>query len=251
NGAAGTEDAAFTLDSVIDAAVSISDSSRSYSYTVTVTDLPPGSVVTGMALTTIEGSPAWTATVTVPAGGDSQAALDSLLSGISITPPDNSNNNNADFSFDAKLTAAAVGGTSTEAETSADMPVIPVTDEATITVLTDDVDEGAASVTATITASSPADGAHGAIVDGKLYVQVSTLGNEGGVVTDGSGQTYVLTPVSGVDGVPDGNYYVIDIGEDGGSVDLTYTVPDGSVLQPGDVTFTVYAQTQETGSATT
>jgi len=251
NGTEGTEDTAFALSAVIDAAVSTGDPAVPYSYTITVTDLPPGTTVNGMTLTTIGGVPTWTATVTVPPGGDSQAALDNLLASITITPPDNSNDNNADFSFDARLTAAAVGGTSVVATTTADMPVIPVTDEAAITVTTSDVGEGETSVTATITASDVADGAYGTIVDGKLYVQVTTHGNDGGTVMDGDGHPVSLSPVSGVDGVPDGNYYVIDIGPSGGSVDLTYTAPGGTVLQPGDVTFTAWAQTQETGAANT
>ena len=249
NGTEGTEDTAFALSAVIDAAVSTGDPAVPYSYTITVTDLPPGTTVNGMTLTTIGGVPTWTATVTVPPGGDSQAALDNLLASITITPPDNSNDNNADFSFDARLTAAAVGATSVVATTTADMPVIPVTDEAAITVTTSDVGEGETSVTATITASDVADGAYGTIVDGKLYVQVTTHGNDGGTVMDGDGHPVSLSPVSGVDGVPDGNYYVIDIGPSGGSVDLTYTLPGGAVLQPGDVTFTAWAQTQETGAS--
>ena len=251
NGAGDTEDTAFTLSSVIDAGVSTSDPSSAYTYTVTISDLPAGSTVTGMILTTVNGNPIWTATVTVSPGGDSQAALDNLLSGITITPPADSNDNNADFSFDAKLTAAAVGGTSVVADTTADMPVTPVTDMAAVSIATGDVGEGETSVHATITASDIVDGAYGTIVDGKLYVQLSTHGNDGGTLTDDDGQTLSLTPVSGVDGVPDGNYYVIDIGVSGGSVDLTYTAPDGFVLEPGDVTFTAWAQTQEIGAANT
>ncbi|MBO1907986.1 tandem-95 repeat protein [Microvirga sp. 3-52] len=251
NGTSGTEDTTFTLDSVIDAAVTTGDPSVPYSYTVTITDLPAGTTVTGMILTTVDGVPTWTAKVTVPANGDSQAALDDLLSNITITPPANSNDNNADFSFDAKLTAAAVGGTSVEADTTTDMPVIPVSDEATMTVATRDAGEGEISVTATITALNLADGADGRIVNGKLYVQVSSLANDGGTVTDGNGQTFTLTPVSGIDGVPDGNYYVIDVGDAGGSVELTYTAPDGTMLKSGDVTFSAWAQTQETDAANT
>ncbi|MEN5144550.1 VCBS domain-containing protein [Brevundimonas diminuta] len=249
NGAAGTEDAAFVLGGVMDAAVSVGDPDLAYSYTVTVTDLPPGAQVSGMILTNVGGVPTWTATVTVPAGGDSQAALDSLLASISITPPPDSNDNNASFAFDARLMGSVVGGPSIEADERADMPVTPVTDEAVIAVTAFDVDESENSVNATIVVSDPADGADGQVVDGKLYVQVSTANNDGGTVTDGVGATVPLSTVSGVAGVPDGDYYVIDVGTAGGSVDLIYTAPDGVTLQPGAVTFTAYAQTQETGAA--
>ncbi|MCI2810159.1 beta strand repeat-containing protein [Eoetvoesiella caeni] len=249
NGTEGTEDAAFRLADVMNAEVSTNDSSQAYSYTVTVTDLPPGTTVEGMTLTTIGGVPTWTATVTVPAGANSQTALDGLLAGITITPPENANDNNGDFGFNAKLKASAVGGASVEADAVVtEMPVVPVTDPAVITVTTNDVDEGTDSVTATINVAMPADGVHGQIVDGLLYVQVQAPGNEGGTVTDASGNPLSLTTVSGVDGVPDGDYYVIDVGPEGGSVDLTYTAADGT-LEPGSVTFTAHAQTQETGAA--
>src|SRR5690606_31205954 len=93
-----------------------------------------------------------------------------------------------------------------------------------------------------------ADGVHGQIVGGLLYVQVQAPGNEGGTVTDASGNPLSLTTVSGVHDVPDGDYYVIDVGPEGGSVNLTYTAADGT-LEPGSVTFTAHAQTQETGAA--
>ena len=251
NNTSGTEDTGFTLASKIDAHVTADDPSAAYTYTVTVSDLPVGTTVNGMILTTVNGEPIWTATVTVPAGGDSQTALDGLMSSITITPPPNSNDNNADFSFDAKLTAAAVGGTSVVADTTADMPVTPVTDEAAVTVETKDVDEGETSVTATITVADDADGVHGTIVGGKLYVQVSTDSNDGGTLTDSDNNTISLSHVSGVDGVPDGDYYVVNVDTSGGSVNLTYTAPDGGKLQPGDVTFTAWAQTQETDAGNT
>ncbi|WP_425598871.1 VCBS domain-containing protein [Brucella intermedia] len=251
NGAQGTEETEFTLDGVIDAKVTTSDSSVAYSYTVTLTNLALGTTVDGMTFTTINGVPTWSATVVVPVGGDSQAALDGLLAGIKITPPLNSNENNADFNFDAKLTAAAVGGTSTEEITKPDMPIIPVTDEATVTIDVSDVAEGKTSVTATISAVDVADGTFGTIVDGKLYVQVSTNGNDNGTLTDGEGRTLTLTDISGVEGVPNGKYYVVEIGTAGGSAELTYTAPDGTVLQPGDVTFNAWVQTKETGAANT
>ena len=249
NGTVGTEDTAFTLGDVMDAAVSTGVSTGAFTYTVTITDLPAGSIVNGMTLSNIGGQVVYTATVTVPAAGDSQAALDGLLASITIIPPADSNDNNAAFGFDAALTAAAVGGTSVQANTDADMPVTPVTDKATITVTADDVGEGASSLTATITVADVTDGAFGQIVDGKLYVQVATTDNDGGTVTDGGGNPLELTAVSGIDGVPDGDYYVIDVGPSGGSVELTYTAADGTLLQPGDVTFTAWAQTQETGAS--
>ena len=249
NGASGTEDEPFVLGDVMEARVSTSDAGQAHSYTVSITDLPAGTTVAGMTLTTVNGVPTWTATVTVPAGEDSHTALDTLLAGITITPPENANKNNAGFSFDAKLTASAVGGPSVERNVAdANMPVVPVTDPAVITVTTGDVGEGTQSVSATIAVGMPADGSHGQIVGGKLYVQVSTANNDGGTVTDSGGNPLTLVAVSGVPGVPDGDYYVIDVDPSGGTVALVYRAADGTVLEPGSVTFTAHAQTQETGA---
>ncbi len=248
NNVPGTEDTSFALSDVIDAAVSTDDPGNAYSYTVTLTHLPEGTTVTGMTLTYLNGEALYTATVTVAPGGNSQAAVDTLLASISLVPPANSNDNNAAFSFDARLTAAAVGGPSVEAEATAAMPVIPVTDEAAVSVVTGDVDEGLTSVTATISVSDVADGAYGTIVDGKLYVQVSTTHNDGGTLSDSLGNPLMTTAVNGVPGIADGDYYVIDVGVAGGSVELTYTAASGSTLQPGDVTFAAWARTQETGA---
>ncbi|HET6537282.1 MAG TPA: Ig-like domain-containing protein [Sphingopyxis sp.] len=243
NGVGGTEDTSFTLNEVIDAGVSTSDNSQSHSYTITITDLPAGSDVTGMTLSFIDGEPVYTATVIVGPGDSSQDALDELMGQISITPPANWNDNHGAFHFDAKLTASVVGGTSVEKDAKADMPITPVTDEAIVTIDVADVAEGQTSVTATITAGE-GDGGHGVIVDGKLYVQVTTNGNDGGTVSVG-GVVVNKTSVSGIADIDDGDYYVIDIGVDGGTVDITYTAPSGSTLQPGDVTFDATVQVKE------
>ena len=249
NGMLGIEDTAFALGSVMDSAVSVSDNSRAYNYTVTLTDLPPGTVVTGMTPTTINGQQIWTATTTVQGGQDSQAALDALLAGITITPPANTNDNNADFAFDARLMASVVGGTSVEVNDRAEIPIEPVTDQAVISVEVASVEEGTESLSAAITVSNPSDGAFGQIVEGKVYVQVRTNNNDGGTITDANGAEVSPTAVSGVPGVPDGDYYVLDVGMAGGSVELTYTAATGQALLPGDVTFTAIAQTQEDGAA--
>ncbi|WP_367066640.1 tandem-95 repeat protein [Oryzisolibacter sp. LB2S] len=246
NGAVATEDVSFALSDVLTGEVTIMSPAAPNTLTVTVTDLPPGTSVSGMVLTMINGTPTWTASVTVTGTGG-QAALDTLLAGITITPPADYNDNTGGFTFNASLHTSAAGGTSNQATTAMPVPVTPVTDEAVITVSAADMAEGAASIPVTITVADPRDGAHGQIVDGKLYVQVDAPGNAGGTLSQGG---TALTPeaVTGVPGVPNGNYYVIDVGPNGGSVSLDYTPPVGS-LQPGSVTINAYAQTQETGAS--
>ncbi|MAW91609.1 MAG: hypothetical protein CL574_11065 [Altererythrobacter sp.] len=251
NRTGGSEDTALPLGDLFDATVTPSDAAQAYSYTVSITELPPGTLVSGMTLTVIDGVQTWTANVMVPAGGDSQAALDNLLDQITITPPANSNDNNADFAFEARLIGSVLGGPSQEADATAEVPINPVTDPAVITVTADDVDEGTDSLTATISVQNPADGSFGQVVEGKLYVQLSTVANDAGVVSDSSGNALALTTVTGVAGVPDGDYYVVNVASSGGSVDLTYTVPDPQTLQPGSVSFTAYAQSREVAAGNT
>ncbi|WP_416400957.1 Ig-like domain-containing protein [Alicycliphilus denitrificans] len=249
NNAKGIEDTPFHLSDVLDGRVTIQEPGQPNTLTVTLTDLPPGTGVSGMVLTSVNGVPTWTASVTVM-DGNGQAALDGLLSGITITPPVDYNDNTGGFSFNTGLHTSAAGGRSETATTAMPVPVTPVTDEALIAVNATDVGEGTSGVPVTITVSDPKDGPHGQIVDGKLYVQVDAPGNAGGTLSQG-GTALAPTAVTGVAGVPDGNYYVITVGPNGGSASLIYTPAAGSSLQPGDVTFTAYAQTRETNAANT
>ena len=249
NGNSGQEDTDFSLSDVIDASVTVPNTAVAYLYTVTIRDLPDDAIVTGMTATTIAGELIYTRTFTVDPGQDSQTALDSVMASISVTAPEHANDNNSDFEFSSSLTASAVGGVIVEDSTTANVPITPVSDEPSVVVSVDDVDEGQTELNATITVSNPIDGADGEIVGGIAYVQVGNTGNPGGVVSDSVGTPLTLTAVSGVAGVPDGDYYIVNVGSSGGSVDLTYTAAGGSTLQPGDVTFTAIAQTQETGAA--
>lgn len=111
--------------------------------------------------------------------------------------------------------------------------------------------EGASSITGSITLD-PADGSFGKVVDGKLYVQLDAAGTtdamEGGSLTV-DGTPVSTQSVSGIPGVPDGTYYVIDVGEDGDTLNLEYTMPNGTTTVPGTVAFTAYAQVQEDNAA--
>src|SRR5690606_3873074 len=109
--------------------------------------------------------------------------------------------------------------------------------------------EGAASLTLTLTVGT-ADGPAGQIVDGKVYLQLDHAGTddflEGGVLSMG-GMVYTAQAVTGVTGVPNGTYYVIDVGASGGSFQLNYTPPARPATEhvPGEVRFVAYTQTLE------
>ena len=264
NGASATEDTPFKLSDVVDQAITIQDHSASKLFTVTLKDLPAGTIVNGMVQTMIDtnndgnpDTPVWTASVTVDPNAtdaEAEAALQNLLDSIVITPPAdwNDNGQSGQFHFDATLTTSVLGG-ATEEATIQDMtiPIAPVTDNPIFTMSGDSmVGEGATEITSSITLD-PADGSFGKVVGGKMYVQVNAANTtdamEGGqLYITGSTTPLVLQSVDiNGDGTTDGDFYVIDIGENGGTVDLTYTMPDGEKTVPGKVSFTAYAKVQE------
>ena len=267
NDASATEDTPFKLSDVVDQAITIQDNSASNLFTVALKDLPAGTIVNGMVQTMSDtnndgnpDTPVWTASVTVDPNAtdaEAEAALQNLLGSIVITPPAdwNDNGQSGQFHFDATLTTSVLGGTTEEA-TIQDMtiPIAPVTDNPIFTMSGDSmVGEGATAITSSITLD-PADGSFGKVVDGKMYVQVNaadtTDAMEGGqLYITGSTTPLVLQSVD-IDGggTTDGDFYVIDIGENGGTVDLTYTMPNGEKTVPGNVSFTAYANVQEDGA---
>ena len=266
NGASAKEDTPFKLSDVVDQAITIQDNSASNLFTVTLKDLPAGTIVNGMVQTMIDtdddgnpDTPVWSASVTVDpnatdAQAEAEAALQNLLESILITPPADWNNNGqyGQFHFDATLTTSVLGGATKEA-TIQDMtiPIAPVTDDPIFTMSGDSmVGEGATAITSSITLD-PADGSYGKVVDGKMYVQVNTAGTTDAME---DGQLYITgspTPLDlqSVDidgnGTTDGDFYVIDIGENGGTVGLTYTMPNDEKTVPGNVSFTAYAKVKE------
>ncbi|MGQ1671401.1 VCBS domain-containing protein [Acinetobacter baumannii] len=266
NDASATEDTPFKLSDVVDQAITIQDNSASNLFTVTLKDLPAGTIVNGMVQTMIDtnndgnpDTPVWTASVTVdPNATDDEAedALQNLLESIVITPPAdwNDNGQSGQFHFVATLTTSVLGG-ATEEATIQDMTIqiAPVTDNPIFTMSGSVVYEGATAITSSITLD-PADGSFGKVVDGKMYVQVNaadtTDAMEGGqLYITGSTTPLVLQSVDiDGDGTTDGDFYVIDIGENGGTVDLTYTMPNGEKTVPGNVSFTAYANVQEDGA---
>ena len=256
NDASATEDTPFKLSDVVDQAITIQDNSASNLFTVTLKDLPAGTIVNGMVQTMIDtnndgnpDTPVWTASVTVDPNAtdaEAEAALQNLLDSIVITPPADWNNNGQprQFHFDATLTTSVLGG-ATEEATIQDMtiPIAPVTDNPIFTMSGDSmVGEGATAITSSITLD-PADGSFGKVVDGKMYVQVNAAGTTDAME---GGQLYITGSTTPL--VLHGDFYVIDIGENGGTVDLTYTMPDGEKTVPGNVSFTAYAKVQEDGA---
>ncbi|MDJ1009592.1 MAG: DUF5801 repeats-in-toxin domain-containing protein, partial [Paracoccaceae bacterium] len=258
-GAGATEDVATPLSDLFLADIS-TNSTAPNTFTVQLTDVPEGTEIEGMTRTVIDGEVVYTAAMTTTDGDDeaaAQAALDALLQGITITAPPETNDNNTPggLPFTATLNTTVLGGATFNSDTEdIVLPVTPVTDPASINIglgPSDDdgtLDESDPSVPISIALSNTADGAAANIVDSTLYLQVdgSVPELQGGTFTGADGTTtYVLTPVSGVAGLPDGDYYVIPDTDFGDTVDVIYTPPETIA---GDITVTAAIVNQETGA---
>lgn len=252
NDAVATEDTSFLLSDMINATVSTPPGTPASIMTVTITDLPAGTEVTGMVRSVVGGQEVWTASVTTDPGDDAaavQAKLDALMDGISLEAPENANyNNSGPLSFNATLTTAAIGGSSDVATIApVEIPVDPVTDPADIPIALGVADadgvltETDTGIPLTLSVTNPADGAAGSVAS-DLYLQIDgTNGLGAGELTLG-GITYTPQPVSGVHGIPDGTYYVIPGVDMGDTLDLVFT-PD--TMTAGDVTVDAWVRNVE------
>jgi VCBS repeat-containing protein len=231
-----TEDTPATLASLVDAHVS-----GSSPFAVTVTGLPAGSVVNGMTLTMVGGQEIWTAQA---GGGD--ADLQSLLNGITITPPPNWNDNQGVFSFTTTLTTYDASGARQDASLSVQPAVTPVSDDISLGVGAPDVDEDHAAAI-TLNLSNPQDGSHSQLIGGTLYLKLDESGMEtaGGVLSLG-GTPLAKSAVSGVAGVPDGDYYVITGVHSTDALALSY---QPAANASGTVSYAAYVQGQEDNAA--
>jgi T1SS-143 domain-containing protein len=246
NGAHAGEDAMFSLSDVVDAQVTIMDPTVANAFTVSLTAVLPGTTIVGMVMTVVDGQPVWTASVTVPPGGDGTAALQNLLDSIGIIAPANNNENNSagQFQLDASLTVSVPSGSSDRAviENMAP-PVDPATDAAVISISPAAINEGVTSMPVTITVSNDADGSFGEIVDGKLYVKVDAAGSTNGLASGTLTYNGVELPTETVDGEL---YYVITGVTAGAPIELSYE-PDDSTA--GQVSFSALVRSQEDGSS--
>ena len=238
-----TEDTPFSLQDAINAQLSGNNSN----FSIVLTDLPPGTQVTGMTSTVVNGNLVYTAS---GSGGD--AALQTLLNNISITFPDNANDNNtipADFSFSASLTTDAAGSDQRNSSdtTISQPPVTPVTDQPEI-VINEPVTDENTGLDFVLDLTSPIDGNQAHVVGNNVYLSL----NESGMSVGGGGLSIggvplVLTAVSGVAGVPDGNYYIAS-GDIGDSLTVTYTPV---AFAAGTVDLSASIVSQENGASNT
>ena len=233
------EDSSVSLADLIDANLGVAGSD----FSVTLTNLPPGTQVSGMTLTSVDGVDVWTAD-----GVGSDAELQALLASISITPPANFNSNIGNLTFNASLTSYAPGGERNDSSALVDQEITPVSDPTLIEINTSNGQEDAAS-NFTISLSNTADGASANIVDNSLYIAVdeSNISPVGSGTLSYEGTTLSLQAVSGVPGVPDGQYYIIDnVSSANETLNLSYQAPANS---HGDVSLQAFVNNQQTGAS--
>jgi VCBS repeat-containing protein len=251
NGEKANEDVPFTLGSKVTAAIEIQDPAIANTFTVTLKNVPVGTGIEGAYQTVVEGEVVWTASVTTAPGDDTAAAqqkLAELLESIRITAPEHSNENNAAgaFDFDAVLTASVSNGRSNEANADLLIPVDPVTDRPNLVLTAESVAEGADRIPVTVKVTSGADGEHGNLVGGKLYVKLDDATSDnlkGGKLFLGADE---LTETETIDGQ---TYYVIKDVDLGETVSLSYQLPEGTAGdQSGTVHFSAAVKFKEAGA---
>ncbi|NWO04276.1 MAG: tandem-95 repeat protein [Alteromonadaceae bacterium] len=234
-----TEDTAFALSDAFTGQIESGVTDNGFN--ITLSALPEGTQVNGMTATTINGETVWTKSGT---GGDTE--LQTLLGSITVTPPADWNSNKGSFVFDARLTTYVPSGVTKDASVNATFDAVqPVTDEPEISISAPAVNEGN-DLTFTVELGNEADAPNWSLVDGKLYLQLDESGISGTGELKQGGSTLGTTSVSGVSGIDDGSYYVIDGVNPNDSVSLTYTPPTEYV--GGSVGLSAWAQSQENGS---
>jgi len=127
--------------------------------------------------------------------------------------------------------------------------VQPVSDTPEISISAPAVEEGN-DLTFTVNLGNAADSHAGtenwSVVDGKLYLQLDEAGIDGtGVLKQGTTEL-TQTAVSGITGVPNGDYYVIESVGPSSSVVLTYTPPTAYIN--GSVNLSAWVQGSESPS---
>ncbi len=235
------EDTAFLLSEVVH--VATDDASSDFS--ITLKNIPNGVTVEGMTYNA-QGD-----FYTISGNGNQQAVVD-MLQSIKITPASNANTNannisGSDLDFDISLTTYA-GDSSHNALINFSGSVLPITDAMDLTTVNDGTTNEDVVQDFSITLDNSADRANTTIVDGKTYVHLSenytdiqgSDGANGTLKLDGN--IILATSVSGVSGIPDGDYYVISGVSYNDTLNFTFTP---AINRNGSVTVDTYVKNIE------
>ncbi len=235
------EDTQFKLSDVVHVKTDDTDSN----FSITLKNVPDGVVIDGMTYNS-QGD-----FYTISGYGNQQSVVD-MLQSILITPKENANTdaNNistTDLAFDVSLTTYG-GDSSHNALINFSGSVLPATDAMDLTTVNDGTTNEDVAQTFSVTLDNSADGSHTEIVDGKVYIKLTenytdTQGSDGahGVLSLG-GNVITTTSVSGVSGITDGDYYVIDNVSPNDTLNFSFTPASN---RSGTVTVDTYVKNIE------
>ena len=228
------EDTQFNLSDVIHVETDNTDSK----FSITLKNVPDNVTIEGMTYNEDDHY------YTLSDYGN-QSSVVNALQQILVTPALNANtdaNNidSSDLNFDVELTTYASGGASYTALINFTGSILPVTDAMDLTTINNGSTTEDSDQSFSITLDNSADGTTTQIVDGKVYIQLTenysdTQGTDGseGVLKNGAGDVLSITHVSGVSGISDGDYYVIENVSYNDTLDFIYTPAsnrDGNVV---------------------
>jgi len=246
------EDVAFTLASVVDVATS-----GTGDFSVTLIGVPIGVDVQGA---TLSPSGFWTVS-----GSGGQADIVAKLNGVQLTPISHTNSDAADtlntnLTFDIELTTYASGGEQNSALIQFDAAILPVTDAMALTVVNDGETLEDTAHTFSVQLDNSSDSGRTTIIGDQVYLQLTETytdvqGDDGTVgVLSYDGVVINTQTITGVSGLSDGDYYVIDLDMDGNSIneddilEFSYAPPED---RDGSVAVDVFVINQESETWTT
>ncbi|MDX9814751.1 MAG: hypothetical protein RBS91_08855, partial [Sulfurimonadaceae bacterium] len=251
------EDVQFNLGSILEVTQITAGDTASQSV-ITFTDIPKGSTVSGYDYSYEQGGK----THYVVTGNGNVADMNTALSQVLITTPKDMNSGQdgalqGNFTLTADIVTSYNGAfkEGNSVTLNPEAPISPVTDEMTVAVSAENIDEDGTS-DLYITLSNPSDGTKTELIGNSLTITVTetwadtlSAGTDGikGTLVDSSGKynvvdngdgTYTITPI-----LP-ANNFVVDTAITG----LQYTPASN---RDGSVNFEVTVKNQETGSDVT
>ncbi|MCT7504593.1 Ig-like domain-containing protein [Aliarcobacter cryaerophilus] len=243
-----TEDTEFNLANLLEVNLKSGGTQGNGGAVITISDIPEGSTITGYDYSYEDGGK----TYYVVVGNGNAADMNTQLSNVKITTPKDVNSSQegtlkGDFTFTANIATYHNGGFNEGNTVSSTQTILPLTDEMTISVTADNINEDGTS-NISITLSNPNDGVKTELVGSSLTITVTeTWADTLSGAIDEKGELWYngskLTPNG------DGTYTIpLDAGYVMGSqiTGLEYKPAEN---RNGNVTFEVSVQNKETGSS--
>ncbi len=231
------EDTDFNLGSALN--VENNGGNDSGSYAITITDLPSGASIAGYDYSYEEGG----VVRYVITGNGNAADAETVLSGVTITPPENvndSDNFSQSMTFTATIATNHNGTFHQGNAVNYAEHILPVTDDMTIVINASDTQEDT-DTDFTVTLSNTADQVTD-IINDKLYIKFSE-NYEAGETAEGE-LWYNGAKLAAIENINGSDYFVVDVSgySMGDAIDFTFKPGEN---RHGDVSFDVLVQNKE------